>query len=83
MILQRLASVGQANLARELGTSEATISRWKAEQAEQCAAALSILGLKVVPVEFRCYRPDMVQALLTLARDKLDQIEQPEQLAWE
>lgn len=64
MILRRLASIGQVKLAEALGVSEATISRWKSEQAEQCAKALALLGLKVVPVEFECYKPDTVDWLL-------------------
>lgn len=82
-ILQALARVGQATLARETGASEATISRWKSEQAEQCAIALAALGLKAVPVTHRCYSPETVQALLTLARAKLDEIDKPEELAWD
>lgn len=64
VILRRLASIGQASLAVALGVSEATISRWKSEQAEQCAKALAVLGLKVVPIEYECYKAETVDWLL-------------------
>lgn len=82
-ILQRLASVGQASLAKDLGCSEATISRWKSEQAEQCAKALATLGLKVVPIEMRCYPPKVIGAILELAKERLAEVEKPEELAWD
>lgn len=82
-IFQRLSSVGQAQLASTLNVSEATISRWKSEQAEQCARALSALGLKVVPVDMRCFDPKKIDAILQLAKSHLAEIEKSEQLAWD
>lgn len=82
LILERLASVGQAKLAETLKTSESTISRWKAEQVEQCAKALSALGLKVVPTEARCFDPKHIDAILQLAKLKMSEIEGPDQLVW-
>lgn len=83
LILQRLSSLGQGSLAAGLGVSEASISRWKTEQAEQCAKALALLGLKVVPIEMRCFDPQRIGAILELAKAHLAEIEKPEQLAWE
>lgn len=82
-IFQRLASIGQSELARALNVSEATISRWKSEQAEQCARALTALGLKVVPIEMRCFDPKKIDAILQLAKSHLADIEKSEQLAWD
>jgi hypothetical protein len=82
LILTRLQSVGQARLAEALNTSESTVSRWKAEQIEQCARALSALGLKVVPTEARCFDPKQIEAILQLAKLKMSEIEGADQLMW-
>ena len=82
-ILQRLASVGQVALAEALNVSESTVSRWQAEQAERCAQALAVLGLKVVPIEMRCFDPKQIDAILQLAKTQLAKIENTDQLAWD
>lgn len=83
LVLQRLASVGQAPIAQGLGVSEATISRWKSEQSEQTAKMLALLGLKVVPATMQCYEPKQIGAILALAKARLAQIETPSELEWE
>lgn len=83
LILQRLSSVGQATVATGLSLSEATVSRFKAEQAEQFSKILAILGLKVVPEHVRCYEPKQIEAVLALAKALLAQIESADQLVWE
>lgn len=82
-ILQGLASVGQAKLAEGLSVSEATVSRWKEKDAEQCARTLALMGLKVVPESMRCFDQQQIGAILTLAKQHMAQIENTEQLAWE
>lgn len=46
---------------------------------------LARLGLKVVPVEMRCYDEQTIGTLITLAKQRMAQIETPQQLAqdWE
>ena len=83
LILQSLASIGQARLAEGMRVSEATISRWKEAQAEQCAHALALMGLKVVPTTVRCFDPNQIGAILTLAKERMAQIENTEHLTWE
>lgn len=83
IVFQRLSSVGQSRLAESLGVSEATISRWKAEQVEQCARALSALGLKVVPETVRCFNPKKIDAILELAKAHLEGINGSEGLEWD
>lgn len=83
LILQRLSSVGQARLAEGLGVSEASISRWKSEQAAQCANALAMLGLKVVPEEMRCFDSKKIGAILELAKHHLAEMDGPDQLSWD
>lgn len=81
-IFRALSSLGQARLAEALNVSEPTISRWKSEQAEQCAKALAALGLKVVPEVVRCYQPKTIDAILELARARLDNVRSAEDLEW-
>lgn len=82
-IFQRLASVGQANLAATLNVSESTISRWKTEEAEQVSRILAELGLKVVPVTLQCYEPKQLEAILTLAKARMETIHTAAELVWE
>ncbi len=72
LILQRLASVGQAALAEALGVSESTISRWKDGDLEKIALTLAVLGIKIVPLDYRCVDPRKLDALLALAEDGFD-----------
>jgi len=83
LILRGLASRGQAPVAQALAVSESTVSRWKDGEIARWAQCLSVLGLRVVPVEYRCYEPKTLEALLTLARQRMDQLDSVEQLPWE
>lgn len=58
VILHALASVGQARVATAIGKSEATVSRMKDGDLQTLAALLTAIGLKPVPVENVCYRPE-------------------------
>jgi hypothetical protein len=55
LILQRLASVGQSQLAQALGVSESAVSRMKDKELADLSKLLAVLGLKVVPLEMRCF----------------------------
>lgn len=81
-VFQRLSSVGQVRVAEALGVSEATVSRLK-EQMPQFAGMLSKLGLKVVPVEMRCYDEKTLASILQLAQQRMAQIQSPQSLAWD
>lgn len=89
-ILTRLSSAGQARAAEAIGVSESTISKMKSKQGDARSSDLELLagllaycGLKVVPVEMRCFNPEKIGAILTLAKDNLANIAGPEQLSWE
>ena len=79
-IFHRLSSVGQVAVAESLSVSEATVSRMK-EQVPQFAGMLSKLGLKVVPVEMRCYDEKTLGSILMLAQQRMAQLQTPQQLA--
>lgn len=82
-VLQALSRVGSEPVAREIGVSESTVSRLKNEHLEHYARLLAACGLKVVPVDMQCYRPSAIAAMVTLAKERMAQIESPEQLQWD
>lgn len=86
-IFQAIAKVGQNHIAERTGYSESKVSRLKSEGAsmtvEDVARFLAACGLKVVPESMHCYRAESIQSLITLARERMAQIETPEQLTWE
>ncbi len=81
--MQRLASVGQVAVAKGLGVNESTVSRMKDGEISRYSQMLALLGLKVVPVESKCFDEREVAALLFLARERLDNIKTTEELTWE
>lgn len=90
LILTRLSSAGQARAAEACGVSESTVSKMKTPQGEQklsdlelLARLLAFLGLKVVPIEMRCFNPQQIGAVLALAKAHLAKIDGPDQLLWE
>jgi hypothetical protein len=83
LVLQRVSSVGQIHIAEQLGVSEATVSRAINEQLERACQVLASVGLKVVPVEMKCYEPRKIAILLELARDHLAQLDNVEQLSFD
>jgi hypothetical protein len=80
LIFQRLSSAGQNTVAQGLGVSEATVSRMK-EEAPRFAAMFSLLGLKVVPAEMKCYDEATLASILQLAQQRMAQLQTPQQLA--
>lgn len=90
LIFQRLSSAGQARAAEAVGVSESTLSKMKTPQGDQkwsdfetLARVLAYLGLKVVPIEMRCFNPQQIGAVLALAKAHLAKIDGPDQLVWE
>jgi Bacteriophage CII protein len=81
IVLQRLASVGLEPVAAYVGVDESTVSRWKGKEIPLLAKALARAGLKIVPVELRCYREAEIESLLTLARARLHNLENANALA--
>lgn len=74
---------GQVRIAEAVGVSEATISRMKSEQLAQVAAVIAAAGMKVVPEEMRCYPAKKLNAILELARDHLNALDDVERLSWD
>lgn len=83
LVLQRLSSAGQNAVAEQIGTSEATVSRFVSGELERACQILAVLGLKVVPVEMKCYPKDQLDAILLLAKAGMSKVETVEQLSFE
>lgn len=80
-VLHRLSSVGQATVAEAVRVDESTISRMKSDgKIQQFALILAELGLKVVPETMRVFDPKDIDALLHLAKRRMDQIVSAEEL---
>ncbi|ARP90300.1 hypothetical protein CAL14_08380 [Bordetella genomosp. 9] len=82
-ILNRLASVGQARIAEQLGVDESTVSRWKNGEIARFSRFLALLGLKATPQEYKCYDEKTLEAMLTLAQQRMSQIRGVDHLAFE
>jgi DNA-binding XRE family transcriptional regulator len=91
-ILRKLASMGQSTVAKYVGVSETTVSRWKSEPAgresddteiQRMSKFLACLGLKTVPIEYECHDPKTLEAMLTLAQQRMSQLKSADQLRWE
>jgi len=80
LVMQRLAG-SQDAIAATMGVSGSTISRLKSDHIETFCAVLAHAGLKVVPVEMKCYPEDQMEAILTLARERLRQIQNASDMA--
>lgn len=83
LTLQRVASVGQNEIAEQLQLSEATVSRFVSGDLERWCQVMSILGLKVVPIDMKCYPKDQIEAIFTLARASMNRVDDVEQLSFE
>lgn len=83
-VLQRLQEPGrQVSIASAMGVSESTVSRLKNEHLESLCELLAHAGLKIVPVEMQCFPRERINALITFAKDHLDQVENADDLSWD
>ena len=84
LVLRCLQEPGrQVAIATTLGVSESGISRLKNDHLENLCLMLAYAGLKIVPAEARCYETKDVDAMIHLAKQRMEQIEGAESLAWE
>ena len=83
--MQRISREGQSSIAERLGTSPSTVSLFVSDTdgLERACKVLVAAGLKVVPATMQCFPPDKVAIFMTLARDHLNYLQRPEQLAFE
>lgn len=64
MMLRALATNGQKKVAKALGLSESTVSRWKEGDLYRMALSLVAMGLKAVPEDAEVIRREDLQALI-------------------
>ena len=81
-LLQGLSRAGQVRVASALEVSESTVSRMKGDF-QQLSKLLAACGLKVVPSEYKCAKPEMIEAALIFARAALEQTSKDNSLIWD
>lgn len=81
-LLQEISKLGQNQIAPAIDTSESTLSR-VVPQLEKTILLMRACGYKVVPMDLRCYRDEDIEPLLTLAKQRMAQLETVRQLEWE
>lgn len=79
-ILHALAERGQAHAAAVMGVSESSVSRMKDGQIEAPSRLLAVIGLKVVPSQYKCLDPIKAQAMVTLYEAAMQRITNPVEL---
>lgn len=72
----------QTAIAAAMGTSETTLSNLLTKDLEKFCLMLAHSGMKVVPVEMRCFPVDYVTALHTMAKMQMQRTS-PETLRWD
>lgn len=83
-VLQRLQEPGrQVSIAAAMGVSESTVSRLKNEHLESLCELLAHAGLKIVPVEMKCFPAEKIDALLIFAKAHLASIENSDSLEFD
>jgi|GEM_PF-1236419 len=70
-VLNALAGTCQQDIAETMGIDSGTITRLKDVHLIKLCNLLAALGLKIVPMELKCYNPEMVKMIYALARDNL------------
>lgn len=70
-------------VAAATGVSDSTISRLKTDHLDTFSKVLAHLGLKVVPIEMKCYEPDQIAAVFTMAKAYMKTIDTPEKLQFD
>lgn len=73
-IFAGLSSVGQVRVAEALGIAESTVSKMKDDELPKAATVIAVCGLKVVPEDYKCVRPRVMETLLELAGQRMDNL---------
>ncbi|WP_429497291.1 hypothetical protein ACQUFY_21605 [Robbsia andropogonis] len=91
--MNAISSVGQNNIAREIGISETTVSNFCAlpikeggehkHLLDRACRILAAAGLKCVPVTYECYPRQDIEAIFTLAQRSLRGMSSVDQLRWD
>lgn len=83
--LKAIAQTGQNKVAEEIGVSPATVSRFCSEEDALVRACnvLAAAGVKCVPNTYQCFPKKTVEALMHLARERMNGLQDVDQLSWD
>jgi hypothetical protein len=76
-LLRRLREIGQAAVAEVCGVDVSTVSRLTGESkfgVRQFAQTMALFGLKAVPIEMKCYRPEEIDPYIQLAQQHMRRV---------
>ncbi len=81
--MKGIASAGHNKIAEALEVDESTISKFKQEKIPQFCTLLATCGLKIIPIQMKCYDPEYIKAIFKLAQVQMNKFHEPEQLSWD
>lgn len=71
----KLQEIGQAPVAAACNVDVATVSRWVSEgRLDQFCTTLEVLGLKVVPADFKCVRAEELEHIVCMAKKYMESL---------
>ena len=73
----------QAAIAAAAGISAPKMSRMLSDHLDDWTLILAHAGLKVVPVETKCFQEDQINALLVQAKAYMARVDTPASLVWD
>lgn len=80
---KRMDEVGIVRVAEACGMSKSWVSAQFNENRDAQGKALAELGLKLVPIDKRCYDAAEIDALLALARKQFARMKSADDLDWD
>lgn len=83
LVLKHVMSTGQNTIAELLATSETTVSRFVSAELERACKVLAVLDLKIVPTTMKCYPSDQIDAIFSLAKARMEEMDSAEKLSFE
>ncbi|MES2187971.1 MAG: hypothetical protein V4505_25695 [Pseudomonadota bacterium] len=73
----------QVAIAAATGMPESTLSRLLSDHLEKLALVLAHAGLKVVSADAKCFNPEYISALMTLAKEHMGSVKSVSSLEWD
>lgn len=83
LVISKLNDVGRESAAQFLSVDKSTVTRFANEHLNKMCDLLAHLDLKVVPQDMQCYKREDVAVMMHLAKERMAQLESPDQLVWE
>jgi len=75
VVRMKLQEVGQAPIAAACNVDVATVSRWVSEgRLDHFCTALEVMGLKVVPADFKCVKADELEHIVCMAKKYMESL---------